>query len=181
MSDPVGRWLATADGTATILFTDLVGSTELLMRVGEGSWLETLRAHNAIVHAEVRAQGGAEVKFLGDGWMVVFTEPLDALRCSVGIQSALAAFDGEPLRLRMGIHTGTPIKEGADFLGKDVIVAARLADRAGPGEILVSSVVRIAGLGNGLDFQDARYVDLKGLGTVVAFPVRWTSDVPASL
>jgi class 3 adenylate cyclase len=176
MSEAVPRWLGTPDGTATILFTDLVGSTELLGRVGEERWLESLRAHNAIVHREVLAQGGAEVKFLGDGWMVVFTEPLDAVRCAMGIQRALATIPDEPLSLRMGIHTGTPIKEGADFLGRDVIVASRLADRAGPGEILVSPVVRIAGLGHGLEFQDPRRVDLKGLGTVTAFPVKWEAD-----
>jgi class 3 adenylate cyclase len=173
------RWLATPDGSVTIMFTDLCGSTELLARIGEPEWLQTLRDHNALVHERVKQHGGAEVKFLGDGWMVVFASPLDALRCAVELQIALHAYAQQhpdrALQVRVGVHTGEAVKEGADFLGKDVVVASRLSDAAGPGEILASGTVRCAAGANGQGprFDAGRVVELRGLGLQRAFAVSW--------
>lgn len=167
------RWIGSPDGTVTILFTDIVCSTEQLAELGERRWLEALRTHNSIVRDQVRLHAGAEVKFLGDGWMVVFSWPADALRCAIGIQRALAGQPGDRFRVRIGVHAGDAVKEGADFLGLNVIVASRLSQGAGPDEILASKTVRLACGGGQLMFDDSRTVELKGLGPQLAFPVRW--------
>lgn len=168
------RWLATPDGTVTVAFTDIVASTERLLELGEARWLEALRAHNAVVTGQVRAHGGAEVKFTGDGWMIVFASPDDALRCAAGIQRALAerrrADPATGFRVRIGLHCGEAIKEGPDFLGLAVIVASRITAEAAPDEVLASSAVRLATGGGDFRFGEGRDVEIKGLGPARVFP-----------
>lgn len=173
MSDPapLPRWLATPDGRVTLLFTDIVGSTERLAELGEARWLEDLRAHNTLVRDEVHAHDGAEVKFTGDGWMVAFADPRQAVRCAVGIQRSLARSEG--LTVRAGVHLGRAVKEGADFLGKAVVVASRVAEAARPDEVLVSWTVRLACGGEGFRFGEPREIEIRGLGPHRAFPVAW--------
>lgn len=173
MSDaaPLPRWLATPDGRVALLFTDIVGSTERLAELGEERWLDALRAHNVLVRDEVHAHDGAEVKFTGDGWMVAFADPRQAVRCAVEVQRGLA--DSEGFAVRAGVHLGPAVKEGADFLGKAVVVASRIADAARPGEVLVSWTVRCACGGEGFRFAGSREIEIRGLGPHRAFPVAW--------
>lgn len=173
MSDaaPLPRWLATPDGRVTLLFTDIVGSTERLAELGEAHWLEALRAHNALVREQVHDHGGAEVKFTGDGWMVAFADPRQAVRCAVGIQRGLA--DSGGFAVRAGVHLGRAVKEGADFLGTAVVVASRVAEAARSGEVLVSWTVRCACGGEGFRFAGSREIEIRGLGPHRAFPVTW--------
>ena len=166
------------DGTVTILFTDIEDSTALNEQLGDGRWLEVLRAHNAIVRDCVREHGGYEVKAQGDGFMIAFPSARRALRCAVAIQRATAAYDEHadaPVRLRIGLHTGEATKEGYDFFGRSVIVAARVANAGRGGEVLVTSLVReLAGGSDEFAFDGGREVELKGLtGSYRVFAADW--------
>ena len=159
---------------ATFLFTDIVGSTEMLTMLGEETWLRALREHNAVVAGEVDRNGGSTLKFLGDGWMVTFACARDALDAALGIQRAIAA-DPSPdgFRVRIGIHAGTAIEESNDFVGKDVVLASRITREAGPGEIVASAdVVDVLGPHDDR-FDGGRIAHLKGLGPHLVFGVNW--------
>lgn len=163
--------------SATFLFTDIVGSTEMLTLLGEETWLRALREHNSVVQDAVDRFGGTTLKFLGDGWMVTFSCPRDAVEAAVAIQRALEAGESpEDFRLRIGIHMGTAISERDEFVGKDVVLASRITREAGPGEIVASAdVVDV------LDdyeerFDGGRIAHLKGLGPHLVFGVRWEPD-----
>jgi class 3 adenylate cyclase len=168
---------AAADGSVTILFSDIEGFTALTERLGDHRAHDVLRAHNALIRGEVRRHRGVEVKSHGDGFMVAFTRPAAALHCAVGIQRALDAFSAEhpetPLRVRIGAHTGEVIAEAQDFFGRTVIVAARVADAARGGEILVSEALREQVRAEPkMTFAGAREVELKGLrGRWRVYPV----------
>ena len=159
--------------TATFLFTDIAGSTEMLTMLGEETWLRALREHNAVVREAVDRLGGTTLKFLGDGWMVTFARPRDAVEAAVAVQRALASPDHGIFRVRIGIHMGSAIAEHDDFVGKDVVLASRITREAGPGEIVASAdVVDV------LDdyeerFDGGRIAHLKGLGPHLVFSVRW--------
>jgi class 3 adenylate cyclase len=166
------------DGTVTVLFSDIEHSTELTERLGDQRWLEVLEGHNTVVRAQVAEYGGYEVKSQGDGFMVAFPSARQAVRCAVDIQRALArrAANGElPLRVRIGIHTGEAIQRKGDFYGKSVILAARIADQAQGGEILVSSLVeQLVEPSGDLRFKDAGEAELKGLsGRQQLFRAAW--------
>jgi class 3 adenylate cyclase len=165
------------DGTVTILFSDIERSTELNERLGDRAFFELLREHNTIVRDQVRAHGGFEVKSQGDGFMIVFSEPRNGVECAVAIQRALAARDanGEPIRVRMGLHTGEAIRERDDFFGRNVVVAARIAAKAEGGEILVSGPLReLAGGSPDIFFGAPRELGLKGLtGRYLVHRVEW--------
>jgi class 3 adenylate cyclase len=120
------------DGTVTVLFTDIEGSTQLTEALGDAEWIRVLRAHNTIVKDQVAAHSGIEVKSQGDGFMLAFASAEDALGCAIEIQRALVQplSDGLRLRVRIGLHTGEPIREEDDFYGKDVVLAARIAAEA---------------------------------------------------
>jgi class 3 adenylate cyclase len=137
---------AAPDGTVTMLFSDIAGSTAIAERLGDQRWMQVLRAHNAIVREQLAAHGGFEVKAQGDGFMLAFQSARRALHCAIAIQRAFAAYNEkqaqEPLRIRIGLHAGEAIKEADDFFGKNVILASRIAAQAQGGEILVSSLVR---------------------------------------
>ncbi len=165
------------NGTATILFTDIEGSTQLTERLGDQAWMAVLQEHNAIVRAQAAAHAGFEVKSQGDGFMLAFASALDAVRCATGIQRALAERDpqSEQLRVRIGLHTGEPVREADDFYGKSVILAARIAAEARGSEILVSSLVRdLTESTREFVFDDPTDVELKGLsGMHRLSAVRW--------
>jgi class 3 adenylate cyclase len=168
------------DGTVTILFSDIVGSTELNARLGDVRWLELLRVHHAIVRRELSEQGGFEVKVQGDGFMIALPSARRAAHCALAIQRTIRAELGDrpdgPIRLRIGMHTGEAMREDDDFYGRNVSLAARIAEHARPGEVLASAVVKqLAESGGDISFEDERVVELKGLGeqavyTVVAGP-----------
>lgn len=133
------------DGTITMLFSDIEGSTALLERIGDARWMMLLREHNEIVRREKALNAGYEVKTIGDAFMLAFRSVREGLRCAIGIQRAFATRNTSAkdlLRVRIGIHTGELIKEGDDFFGRHVNFAARVASRAKAGEVLVSSLVR---------------------------------------
>jgi class 3 adenylate cyclase len=167
------------DGTVTILFSDVEGSTLMTERLGDQGAHEVLRAHNTIVREQVAAHGGFEVKSQGDGFMIAFQSARRALRCAIDMQRAFAGHaERHPdtaVRIRIGLHTGEPIREADDFFGQAVIMAARIAARAHGGEILVSSLIRELTASTGeFAFGDARAVQLKGLkGTRDVSIVTW--------
>jgi class 3 adenylate cyclase/tetratricopeptide (TPR) repeat protein len=170
---------AAPDGTVTLLFTDIEGSTPLVERLGDCRAQEVLRVHNRIVREQVAAHGGFEVKAQGDGFMIAFASASRAVACAVAIQRELAAQAAggtAPIRIRAGLHTGEVIKEADDFFGRNVILAARIAAEAKGGEILASSLLRDLVMSRGdIVFDDGREVALKGLsGTHRVYGIRWT-------
>lgn len=170
------------DGTVTILFTDVVDSTVTTERLGDQRWLELMREHNRIVREQIRARDGYEVKAQGDGFMVAFASARSALLCAITIQRAFAAHNeaqpGEAIKVRIGLHTGEAVRDEGDFHGRNVIMAARIADEAEAGEILASAVVKaLAESGGDIDFEAPRELRLKGLrGSHTAFVVRWQDE-----
>jgi eukaryotic-like serine/threonine-protein kinase len=169
------------DGTVTVMFSDIEHSTELTERLGDQRWLEVLAAHNTVVRAQVAEHGGYEVKSQGDGFMIAFPSARQAVLCAIDIQQALArrAANGElPLRVRIGVHTGEAIQHDGDFYGKSVILAARIADRAQGGEILVSSLVQQLVEPSGeLRFRTTGETELKGLSEPQQlYRVAWGHD-----
>jgi class 3 adenylate cyclase len=120
-----------------ILFTDVVGSTELLDRLGDDAAHQVRRRHFALLREAVGNHGGREVKSLGDGLMVVFGGVDAAVACGVAMQRAMSASD-DPLELRVGIASGEVVCEDGDYFGRPVIVARRLCDAASGGQTLVS-------------------------------------------
>ncbi len=175
------RTHAAPDGTVTLLFTDIEGSTALNERLGDQRWMDVLRVHNAIVRGGIAAHGGYEVKSQGDGFMIAFGSARRALQCAIALQSAVAEHNGtadEPLRVRIGLHTGEPVREADDFYGRHVNLASRIADQAQGGEVLVSSLLKeLTDSAGEFAFDDGREVELKGLtGQQRVFAVRWRSD-----
>jgi class 3 adenylate cyclase len=157
---------AAPDGTVTIMFSDIEGSTAMADRLGDTRFMEVLREHNAIIREQVKAHSGFEVKSEGDGFMVAFQSAGKALACASAIQKALTERNGsaeEPVKVRMGLHAGEVIKEGEDFFGRNVIMAARVASQAHGGEILASAVVKALVAGSDVTWGELRTVELKGL------------------
>ena len=167
---------AAPDGTTTVLFSDIEGFSAMNDRLGDRDSFEVLKGHNQIVREQLDAFGGFEVKSQGDGFMVAFSSARQAVLCAIAIQKALAAQGGEPVRVRMGLHTGEAIKDADDFFGRNVIFAARIADQAQGGEILVSSLVKeLTESGGEFEFENGREVALKGLsGTGKVYSVGWS-------
>jgi class 3 adenylate cyclase len=168
---------AAPDGTVTIMFSDIEGSTAMADRLGDTKFMAVLREHNAIVRKQIATHGGFEVKSEGDGFMVAFQSAGKALACASAIQTALAERNGsaeEPVKVRMGLHVGEVIKEGEDFFGRNVIMAARVAAQASGGEILASSVVKALLSGSDVTWGEKRTLELKGLsGEHEIWAVEW--------
>ena len=168
---------AAPDGTVTIMFSDIEGSTALADRLGDKRFMDVLREHNAIIREQVKVHGGFEVKSEGDGFMVAFQSAGKGLACAAAIQKALVARNdsaAEPVKVRMGLHAGEVIKEGEDFFGRNVIMAARVASQANGGEILASSVLRSLLQGSDVTWGESRMVALKGLsGEHEIWAVEW--------
>ena len=168
-----------ADGTVTIMFSDIVGSTAMTERLGDRRWIEVLREHNRVIRDEVAAHDGFEVKSQGDGFMVAFASASRAVECAAAIQRAFAAraeeAPDEAIHVRIGLHTGEAIRERDDFFGRNVILAARIAAQAGAGEVLVSSLLKeLTEADADVRFGDARELSLKGLsGTYTVHAVEW--------
>ncbi|HZQ27878.1 MAG TPA: DUF1707 domain-containing protein [Acidimicrobiales bacterium] len=168
-------------GTVTILFSDIEGFSAMNERLGDRQAQDIIRVHNKIVRGNVAACHGFEVKSQGDGFMIAFDSASKALRCAQAVQHELAAYNrthpDEPVKVRMGLHTGEAIKDNDDFLGKTVIVASRIANEACGGQILVSNLLKELVVGTGeFHFEEPRQVELKGLsGTHTVVPVRWSA------
>ena len=159
-------------GTITLLFTDQVGSTETLQRLGDEEGERLRRAHFGLLRDAAAMHGGEEVKNLGDGLMVAFVSALDAIACAITMQQAVdrSRASGElELAVRIGLNVGEPIRDEGDYFGTPVVVAKRLCDTGAPGQILASELVRaLAGNRGGFAYRALEPVALKG----VAEPVR---------
>jgi class 3 adenylate cyclase len=153
---------------ATVLFTDLVRSTELLGRVGDRSWAELLQRHHAVVRRELARFRGHEIDTAGDGFFAMFDGPARAIRCAVAIRDAVRELG---LELRAGLHTGECELLGGTVAGIAVHTGARVASLAPPNEVLVSSTVRDLVSGSGIAFDDRGESELKGIGSRRLFAV----------
>jgi class 3 adenylate cyclase len=174
-------------GTLTIVFSDIEDSTSRSAELGDAAWMEVLTVHNAIIRRQVARFQGNEVKSQGDGFMLAFASARAAVDAMIETQRALESWArSQPtsaVRVRVGIHTGEVIRAQDDFLGKHVTIAARVANAARGGEILVSALVReIVDARGDLAFSEPRTVGLKGLpGEWTLHPVRWRREIsPAS-
>jgi class 3 adenylate cyclase/tRNA A-37 threonylcarbamoyl transferase component Bud32 len=158
---------AAPDGTVTLMFSDMEGFTPMTERLGDLEAREVIRAHNAIVREVLAAHRGYEVELQGDGFLLAFGSARQALHCAIAIQQAFAKRNTsatEPIRVRIGLHTGEALKDADKFFGKTVILASRIAAQARGGEILVSSLLKQLTESTGdLRFGAAREVDLKGI------------------
>jgi class 3 adenylate cyclase len=168
VEQPDLRRLAARDGTVTIFFSDIEDSTALNDRLGDNAWLRVLDRHDQIVQHEVNEHDGHIIKSQGDGFMIAFALPADAMRCAIGMQRALTNGDrrlrASPVRVRIGIHTGVAVQRDGDLFGRNVALAARVAAHAEGGQILVTPEVSAAvDDNNEFSFTDAGIVELKGL------------------
>jgi adenylate cyclase len=155
------------NGKVAILFSDIEESTALNERIGDRAWVKLIGRHDKLIRRYVKNHAGHVVKSQGDGFMVAFAQPEQAVRCSIDVQRAL--HDGanrrrdNSIRVRIGIHMGKSVRRGDDLFGRNVAMAARVAGEADGGEILVSEPVRDAvGDQGDITFDPGREVELKG-------------------
>jgi class 3 adenylate cyclase len=135
------------DGTVTVFFSDIEDSTPLNEKLGDHGWVRLLRSHQEMVSSHVARHHGHVVKSQGDGFMVVFREPADAVAAAAGIQRDLAARSSRwmrrtPIKVRIGLHVGRVVTRDGDYFGMNVATAARVAAMAGGGQVLVTDWVR---------------------------------------
>lgn len=157
-----------SDGTVTILFCDMVDYAGMTERLGDQASRRVLHEHHRIVRDALRRHSGREINVQGDGFMIAFGGVARALRCAVDIQRSFRDFvpteSDEKIAVHIGIHTGDAVEEEDDYLGYTVIVASRLADAAGPGQILVSSLSEQLVQGSGeFEFDGHGETPLKGM------------------
>lgn len=145
---------------ATVLFTDIVDSTQRAARIGDRQWRELLDAHDAIVRSQLGRFRGHEVKTVGDGFLATFDGPQRAIKCALAIRETVRPLG---LEVRAGLHTGECEKRGNDVGGIAVHIGARVAGEAGPSEVLVSSTVKDLVVGSGIVFEDRGSKPLKGV------------------
>jgi class 3 adenylate cyclase len=164
-------------GFRAVLFTDIVGHTEMMQRLGDTRGRDVLREHERITRETLKAHGGAEVKTMGDGFMASFGSVTSAIECAIALQRAFATHTEsmpEPLYVRVGLNAGEPIEEDGDLFGATVILASRIAAKAGPGEILVPDTVRGLLSGKNFLFSDRGEFMPKGFDDAVRlYEVRW--------
>ena len=155
---------------ATILFTDIVGSTKLAAELGDARWRAVLSEHDDLARRQIERFGGRAVKSVGDGVLATFDGPARAVRCAAGIRDDVAQLG---IDIRAGLHTGEIEVQPEDVAGLAVHIGARIAALAGPREILASSTVRDLVVGSGLEFDERGEHELKGVpGTWRVFAVR---------
>jgi len=165
---------AAPDGTVTLMFSDIESSTVLLERLGDTEFMGLLGWHDAIVRDAAGEHRGYIVKSQGDGFMIAFPSAAFALRCGSAIQQRLATgYHGMRVRIRIGLHAGEALRHSDDFYGRTVVIAARIADLALGGEMLVSELVYELARGLGtFRFGEPRTAHLKGLeGEFRVYPV----------
>lgn len=155
--------LAEDAATRTFLFTDIVGSTQHLVKLGEEKWNELLDRHDELLTAAIREQGGSVIKHTGDGFFAAFPGPAEAVEAAVRIQQAIA---DEPFKVRIGLHSGEALKRGSDYTGRGVNVAARIGALGGAGEILVSTDT-LDGVATPYGLSSQRSAELKGFAEPV--------------
>jgi class 3 adenylate cyclase len=145
---------------ATILFTDIVSSTERAVTIGDHRWRALVERHDEVIRAEIERYGGRPIKSMGDGFLAVFEGPAKAIRAARAMNDAVQPLG---LEIRAGVHTGECDRRGDDLAGIAVNVAARIVAHAGVSEVLVSSTVRELVLGSGIEFVERGTYELKGV------------------
>lgn len=160
--------MAAADGTVTLFFSDIEDSTPLNDRLGDDTWVKVLAAHDKVLRKRIEANRGQVVKTAGDGFMVAFRDAENACRAALGVQRdlprdlTLRRYGG--VHVRIGIHTGQVVARDGDYFGRNVAMAARVANLAQGGETLASDAVREAlGEPAPVVLEELEPVELKGL------------------
>jgi class 3 adenylate cyclase len=172
IQDPPSAKTKPIDDSAfrAIMFTDMVGSTEMTAQLGDAMSIKLLKAHDAIIRRCLEHYRGSEVKHLGDGIMASFDDASASVACAIRIQREFASYNQNsqtPIRVRIGIHVGEPVAEGHDLFGSAVQMAARICDIAQADAILVSSEVRDACAGADLVLEPTTFETLKGFSKPV--------------
>ncbi len=173
----------TTDGKAVVMFSDIENSTAENVRMGDAAWVELLENNVRKIHEIVETHSGHIVKNQGDGQMIAFANPDEAVHCGIAIQRALSSnADCDPekaIRLRIGIHMGKSVQIGEDLYGRNVALAARVAAKARGGEILVTQSVHDAV--DDVSYGPAREVEFKGFrGIFGVYPVQSGGHARAS-
>jgi class 3 adenylate cyclase len=145
---------------STVLFTDIVGSTETAARIGDAAWISLRQSHDDLVRENLRAHRGREVNQTGDGFLALFDGPARAVTCAARISEQLAELG---IEIRAGLHTGEIELSGDEVGGLAVHLANRIMAEAGPGSVLVSATVKDLVLGSGIEFVDRGPHELKGV------------------
>jgi len=154
---------------ATVLFTDIVSSTERAAELGDADWRRLLDAHDGVVRRQLDRFRGSEINTVGDGFLATFDGPGRAIQCACAIRDAVETLG---IRVRAGLHTGEVETRSSDVAGIAVHIAARVSAAAGPGEVLVSGAVPPLVAGSGIQFDDRGEHELKGVpGTWRLFAV----------
>ena len=146
---------------ATVMFSDIVSSTERAVEVGDRRWREELDRHDELVRRELVEHGGREIKTTGDGFLAVFDAPTRAIRCAVAIREGLR---GLGIDVRIGLHTGEVELRGEDVGGIAVNIGSRVADEGSAGDVLGTSTVKDLVSGSRIGFADLGEHQLKGVG-----------------
>jgi class 3 adenylate cyclase len=141
-------------------FTDVVGSTEKASELGDDDWNDVLARHHGIVREQLERHGGREVKVVGDGFLATFDSPAKAIRCARAITTEVPRLG---IEVRAGVHTGECEVTGGDLGGITVHIGARVADAAGPRQVMVSGAVRDMLAGSSFHFHDQGVHQLKGV------------------
>jgi class 3 adenylate cyclase len=150
---------------STVMFTDIVGSTERAAELGDSRWRSLRERHDELSRGHIERFGGRAVKSTGDGFLATFDGPARAIRCASAIEAAVHAAG---IELRAGVHTGECELIGDDIGGMAVHIGARIAALAGPSEVLVSRTVKDLVVGSGIRFDERGTYALKGV------PDEWT-------
>jgi class 3 adenylate cyclase len=174
---PAGEQHEERSGFRAILFTDLVGHTAMMHRLGDEKGRAVLREHEVVTRDVLKLHGGSEVKTMGDGFMASFPSVTRGVECAIALQRAFDERNrsaSEPLHVRVGLNAGEPIEEDGDLFGETVILAARIAAQAQGAEILASMAVRELCAGKGFLFADHGERVMKGFEDPVRiFEISW--------
>jgi adenylate cyclase len=165
-------------GPITVMFTDMVGSTALTQSKGDAVAQEVVRAHNRIVRAALSQFSGREIKHTGDGIMASFDTTSHGVEAAIFIQQGAQAHTRAnpdlPLRLKIGINAGEPIREDDDLFGSTVQLSARITDKAVAGQVLVSEIVRGICAGKDFAFRNAGGFSMKGFSEpITLYELAW--------
>jgi class 3 adenylate cyclase len=155
-----GPWAEHDRILATVLFTDIVGSTAKAAELGDARWRELLEHHNAAIRRQLARHRGTEVETAGDGFLASFDGPARAIRCATAI---IESVRGLGLEVRAGVHTGECELVEGKVTGIAVHIGARVAEEAHPSEVLVSSTVKDLVAGSELEFEDHGNAELRGV------------------
>ena len=159
-------------GIRAIMFTDIVGSTELAATLGDLRAMEVVRSHDELVRTAITDNGGNPIKHTGDGIMASFTSVANSVQAAIAIQAGASEVDG--LSIRVGLSAGEPLAAEGDLFGSAVNMAARLCDHAEPEQIVVASVVRDLTIGKRYEFVALADAELKGFAEPVrCYEVAW--------